>query len=82
MQMFTNGMCESNSPEVCLRDVSPAALKAMLEYMYSGELSIEDTEDFGTLLLQLLLLSDKFGISFLHQECCKLLLECLSEVVY
>ncbi|XWS14376.1 hypothetical protein CRYUN_Cryun35bG0003800 [Craigia yunnanensis] len=78
-KMFTNGMCESNSSEVCLRDVSPAALKTMLEFMYSGELRIEDTENFGTLLLQLLLLSDKFGISFLHQECCKMLLECLSE---
>ncbi|XVF74114.1 hypothetical protein PTKIN_Ptkin13bG0034200 [Pterospermum kingtungense] len=78
-KMFTNGMCESNSPEVCLKDVSPAALKAMLEFMYSGELGIEDTEDFGALLLQLLLLSDKFGISLLHQECCKMLLECLSE---
>ncbi|KAK8646349.1 hypothetical protein V6N13_120139 [Hibiscus sabdariffa] len=78
-KMFTNGMCESNSAEVCLRDVSPAALKAMLEFMYCGELRIEDNEDSGTLLLQLLLLSDKFGISFLHQECCKMLLECLSE---
>ncbi|XP_017606272.1 BTB/POZ domain-containing protein At2g30600 [Gossypium arboreum] len=78
-KMFTNGMCESNSPEVCLRDVSPAALKAMLEFMYCGDLRIEDNEDFGTLLLQLLLLSDKFGISLLHQECCKMLLECLSE---
>ncbi|XVF35832.1 hypothetical protein REPUB_Repub19eG0004900 [Reevesia pubescens] len=78
-KMFTNGMCESNSPDVCLRDVSPAALKAMLDFMYSGELSIKDTEDFGTLLLQLLLLSDKFGISRFHQECSKMLLECLSE---
>ncbi|KAK6245679.1 hypothetical protein SCA6_008769 [Theobroma cacao] len=78
-KMFTNGMCESNTPEVCLKDVSSEALKAMLEFMYSGELRIEDTEDFGTLLLQLLLLSDKFGISLLHQECCKMLLECLSE---
>ncbi|OMP09695.1 BTB/POZ-like protein [Corchorus olitorius] len=78
-KMFTNGMCESFASEVCLRDVSSAALKAMLNFMYSGELSIEDTEDFGTLLLQLLLLSDKFGISHLHLECCKMLLECLSE---
>ncbi|XP_022769367.1 BTB/POZ domain-containing protein At2g30600-like isoform X2 [Durio zibethinus] len=78
-KMFTNGMCESSSTEVCLQDVSPAALKAMLEFMYCGELRIEDTEDFGTLLLQLLLLSDKYGISLLHQECCKMLLECLSE---
>ncbi|XVE94417.1 hypothetical protein REPUB_Repub02eG0006600 [Reevesia pubescens] len=78
-KMFTNGMCESNLPEVCLRDVSPTALKAMLEFMYSGELNIEDNEDFGTLLLQILLLSDKFGVSLLHQECCKMLLECLCE---
>ncbi|GLT46059.1 hypothetical protein SLA2020_198470 [Shorea laevis] len=78
-KMFTNGMCESNSSEVCLRDESPKALKVMLEFMYSGELCIEDTMDFGTLLLQVLLLSDKYGITLLHQECCKMLLECLSE---
>ncbi|KAE8659813.1 BTB/POZ domain-containing protein [Hibiscus syriacus] len=78
-KMFTNGMCESNSAEICLRDVTPGALKAMLEFMYCGKLRIEDNEDFGTLLLQLLLLSDKFGITLLHQECCKMLLECLSE---
>ncbi|GKU98150.1 hypothetical protein SLEP1_g11186 [Rubroshorea leprosula] len=76
---FTNGMCESNSSDVCLRDESPKALKAVLEFMYSGGLRIEDTMDFGTLLLQLLLLSDKYGITLLHQGCCKMLLECLSE---
>lgn len=80
--MFTNGMSESISSKVCLRDVSPQAFNAMLEFMYSGELNIGDIMDTGTLLLQLLLLADQFGVALLHQECCKTLLECLSEVVW
>ncbi|XP_037493451.1 BTB/POZ domain-containing protein At2g30600 isoform X2 [Jatropha curcas] len=78
-QMFTNGMRESSSAEVYLSDVSAAAFKIMLDFMYSGDISIEDTMDFGNLLLQLLLLADKFGVSLLYQECCKTLLECLME---
>jgi hypothetical protein len=38
--MFTNGMNETMSSEVSLRDVSPEAFKAMLEFMYSGELDM------------------------------------------
>lgn len=79
-QMFTNGMSESISSEVYLKDVPLEAFKTMLEFMYSGELNKEDTMDIGILLLQLLLLADQFGISGLHQECCKTLLECLSQV--
>lgn len=79
--MFTNGMSESSSSEVYLSDVLPEAFKIMLNFMYSGEIGLEDTEDFGNLLLQLLFLADKFGVTLLYQECCKLLLECLSEVV-
>ncbi|KAF2324780.1 hypothetical protein GH714_016759 [Hevea brasiliensis] len=78
-KMFTNGMRESSSLEVSLSDVSPEAFKIMLDFMYSGEISLEDTMDFGNLLLQLLLLADKFGVTLLYQECCKTLLECLSE---
>lgn len=78
--MFTNGMSETMSSEVSLRDVSPEAFKAMLEFMYSGELDMEAIMGSGALLLQLLLLSDQFGVTLLHQECCKTLLECLSEV--
>lgn len=78
-KMFTNGMSESISSEVFLKDVSLEAFKIMLEFMYSGELNKEDTMDIGILLLQLLLLADQFGVSVLHQECCKTLLECLSE---
>jgi hypothetical protein len=78
--MFTNGMSESSSSEVFLSDVSPEAFKVMLEFLYSGVLSLEDSVEFGTLLLQVLLLADQFGVTHLYQECCKTLLECLSEV--
>ncbi|XP_059634394.1 BTB/POZ domain-containing protein At2g30600 [Cornus florida] len=78
-KMFTNGMSESISSEVCLRDVPLEAFKVMLEFMYSGELNKEERMDIGTLLLQLLLLADQFGVTLLHQECCKMLLECISE---
>ncbi|KAM3236841.1 BTB/POZ domain-containing protein [Capsicum annuum] len=78
-KMFTNGMRESISSTVCLKDVPLEAFKIMLEFMYSGELNKEATEGINTLLLQLLLLADEFGVTLLHQECCKILLECLSE---
>lgn len=79
MQMFTNGMSESHSSTIYLTDVSPEAFKAMLNFMYSGELNMEDTVNFGTDLIHLLL-ADRFGVVPLHQECCKMLLESLSEV--
>lgn len=82
VQMFTNGMCETISSEVLLRDISPEAFQALLEFMYSGELNLEATMDSGDMLLQLFLLADQFGVTLLHQECCKMLLECLSEVVW
>lgn len=81
LQMFTNGMSESTSSEITLRDVLPEAFKAMLEFLYSGELNDNVSMDSGALLLELLLLADQFGVTLLHQECCKMLLECLSEVV-
>uniref|UniRef100_A0A2P2L4L5 BTB/POZ domain-containing family protein n=1 Tax=Rhizophora mucronata TaxID=61149 RepID=A0A2P2L4L5_RHIMU len=79
MKMFTNGMSETSSSEIHLSEVPPEAFKIMLKYMYIGELSLADTTYSGTLLLQLLLLADQFGVTPLYQECCKILLECLSE---
>ncbi|XP_030498169.2 BTB/POZ domain-containing protein At2g30600 [Cannabis sativa] len=78
-KMFTNGMSETNSSRVVLRDVSPEAFEGMLDFMYSGEVNLENTMESGAMLLQMLLLSDQFGVTLLHQECCKILLECLSE---
>lgn len=81
LQMFTNGMRESVSSEVCLKDVPPKAFKVMIDYFYNGGLDLEDTADGNMLLLELLLLADQFGVSLLHQDCCKTLLERVSEVV-
>ncbi|KAH9297739.1 hypothetical protein KI387_029421 [Taxus chinensis] len=78
-KMFTNGMCESKCSEVCLRDISPEAFLAMLEFMYSGQLDIDEKQDMGSILLPLILLADQFGIYLLRQECCEYLLESLSE---
>jgi hypothetical protein len=74
-KMFTNGMSESISSEVCLKDVGVVAFKGMIDFMYTGDLSNTDDEN----LLQLLLLTDQFDVSVLHQECCNLLLERISE---
>lgn len=80
MQMFTNGMNESVSSKICLKDVYFDAFRIMLQFMYSGEINGYDATDTDMLQLQLLLLADQFGVSLLHQECCKRLLEHLSEV--
>ncbi|KAK7321838.1 hypothetical protein VNO77_32825 [Canavalia gladiata] len=77
-RMFTNGMSESMSSEITIRDVPPEAFKAMLDFLYDGQLN-DQVIDSGALLLQLLLLADQFGVTFLQQECCKMLLESLSE---
>lgn len=79
MKMFTNGMHESHSPRIVLRDVPFEALRVMLQYMYNGELDVDDTLDVCCSLIQLLLLADQFGVAPLHQECCKTILEGLSE---
>ncbi|CAH9087084.1 unnamed protein product [Cuscuta europaea] len=78
-QMFTNGMKESFSSTLNLRDVNPESFRAMLEFLYTGKLKKEITGDINTLLLQLLLLADKFGVYLLHQECCKVVLDHLKE---
>lgn len=78
-KMFTNGMSESNASEVCLRDVSPEAFLAMVHFMYSGKLDMDEKQDLGSLLLPLILLADQFGIHLLQQECCECLFECISK---
>ncbi|KVI07377.1 BTB/Kelch-associated [Cynara cardunculus var. scolymus] len=70
---------KSVSSDVCLKDVSPKAFKIMINYFYSGGFNLEDTVDSNILLLELVLLADQFGVSLLHQDCCKTLLERLSE---
>lgn len=78
-KMFTNGMSESNSSEIWLRNVPLDVLTVMLQFMYSGVLHAEDTIDSVNLVLQLLMLADQYGIAPLREECCKSLLNCLCE---
>jgi hypothetical protein len=79
MQMFTNGMKESSASDVFFKDVPPEAFFLLLQFMYNGELKV-DTQDITSVLVQLLLLSDQFAITVLQFECCKRIMECLSEV--
>ncbi|XP_062227782.1 BTB/POZ domain-containing protein At2g30600 isoform X2 [Phragmites australis] len=77
-KMFTNGMKESNASDVFFEDVSAEAFFLLLQFMYYGELKV-DTRDITSVLVQLLLLSDQFAITILQFECCKRIMECLSE---
>lgn len=79
MQMFTNGMKESSAPDIFFNDVPPEAFLLLLQFMYHGELKV-DTWGITSVLVQLLLLSDQFAITALQFECCKRIIECLSEV--
>ena len=79
MQMFTNGMKESSAPNVFFEDASAEAFSLLLQFMYSGELKV-DNQYITPALVQLLLLSDQFGITVLQFECCKRIMEFLSEV--
>lgn len=65
-----------------LRDMPPEAFNGLLEFMYSGELNLEAPIDSGELFLQLFLLADQFGVTLLHQEYCKTLLEYVSKLVW
>ncbi|KAJ4770586.1 BTB/POZ domain-containing protein [Rhynchospora pubera] len=77
-KMFTNGMMESSSSDVSLQDISPEAFSLLLKFMYCGELELNEME-MSPLLLDLLLLSDQFGITMLQRECSKRISQCLSE---
>nr|CAB3466660.1 unnamed protein product [Digitaria exilis]CAB3469147.1 unnamed protein product [Digitaria exilis] len=77
-KMFTNGMKESSASNIFFKDVPPEAFLLLLQFMYYGALKV-DTWD-TSVLVQLLLLSDQFAITALQFECCKRIMECLSEV--
>lgn len=79
MQMFTNGMKESSASNVFFEDVPVEAFFLLIQFMYSGELKV-DIEEITPVLVELLLLSDQFGITALQFECCKRIMEFLSKV--
>lgn len=77
-KMFTNGMKESSAPNVFFEDASAEAFSLLLQFMYSGELKV-DNRYVTPALVQLLLLADQFSITVLQFECCKRIMEFLSE---
>lgn len=77
--MLSNGMMESNSSDVSFSDVSAEAFLVMLQFMYSGELMV-DLVEVSSLIIPLLLLADQFSIMPLQRECCRCILEYLTEV--
>jgi len=79
VQMFTNGMKESSATDIFFGDVPPEPFFLLLQFMYHGELKL-DTRDTTSMLVQLLLLADQFVITVLQFECCKQIMEYLSEV--
>jgi hypothetical protein len=79
VQMFTNGMRESSATDIFFGDVPPEPFFLLLQFMYYGKLKL-DTRDTTSVLVQLLLLADQFAITVLQFECCKRIMECLSEV--
>eukprot|EP00897_Mesotaenium_endlicherianum_P002693 jgi/Mesen1/2451/ME000158S01649 len=88
-RMFLGGMRESQSWEVCLADVAPPAVEAMLAFMYRGELTLppppppadeaEEAVPPHLLLAEVLALADRYAIGPLHQATCQKLLECVNE---
>ncbi|TVT99322.1 hypothetical protein EJB05_55322, partial [Eragrostis curvula] len=79
-KMFTNGMKESSASDVFFEDVSAEAFFLLLRFMYCGELMVANS-DITSVLLQLLLLSDQFAVTILQFECCKRVMQCLSELI-
>jgi len=77
-KMFTNGMRESSATDIFFGDVPPEPFFLLLQFMYYGKLKL-DTRDTTSVLVQLLLLADQFAITVLQFECCKRIMECLSE---
>ncbi|XP_039140970.1 BTB/POZ domain-containing protein At2g30600 isoform X2 [Dioscorea cayenensis subsp. rotundata] len=77
-KMLSNGMMESNSSDVSFSDVSAEAFLVMLQFMYSGELMV-DLVEVSSLIIPLLLLADQFSIMPLQRECCRCILEYLTE---
>uniref|UniRef100_A0A0D9WFC6 BTB domain-containing protein n=1 Tax=Leersia perrieri TaxID=77586 RepID=A0A0D9WFC6_9ORYZ len=79
-KMFTNGMKESSASSVFFEDVPVEAFFLLIQFMYSGQLKA-DSKEITPVLVELLLLSDQFGITVLQFECCKRIMEFLSEHV-
>ncbi|KAH7291551.1 hypothetical protein KP509_29G021400 [Ceratopteris richardii] len=79
LKMFTNGMWESSTTKICVRDVEPDVFLAMLRFMYCGRLVLCQNDELDSFLISLLILADRFGIPLLQHACSLKLIEVLSK---
>lgn len=73
-KMFVTDMEERESGRVHIHDVEPNVFKKFLQFIYSGKLETENTDD----LLKLLVAGDKYSVKSLVAVCVNKLLENLS----
>jgi speckle-type POZ protein len=63
--MFGGSMMEATLNEVCVADFSEKIVEAMLQFMYTGEVVMEEKEDF----MLLLIIADKYDVYGLKELC-------------
>ena len=70
--MFAHGMKESNQEVIELKDenISAAALKIVIDSMYSGEINVNDENVF-----EVLLAADHLQVASVVQQCCEYLIQ-------
>ena len=74
--MFTSEMSEVNSGVINVTDMTPAALRLIIRYMYTG--TMEDQLD-SALLLEVVYGSEKYGLSNLKNHCFRKLVACITD---
>ena len=70
--MFSHGMKESNQEVIELKDenISVAAMKIVMDSMYSGEISVNDEN-----VLEVLIAADHLQVASVVEQCCKYLIQ-------
>ena len=68
--MFAHGMKESNQEVIELKDenISVVAVKILMDFMYSGEINVNDENVF-----EVLIAADHLQVTSVVQQCCKYL---------
>ncbi|XP_015769084.1 PREDICTED: kelch-like protein 12 isoform X1 [Acropora digitifera] len=70
--MFAHGMKESNQEVIELKDenISVAAIKIVIDSMYSGEINVNDENVF-----EVLIAADRLQVASVVEQCCKYLIQ-------
>ena len=66
--MFTSGMTETEMSEIEIRDISPQAMELLIEFCYSAQIKIEESN-----VQQLLPAACLLQMTEIQQYCCEFL---------